>query len=133
MTIEGVYTVKKFHKLSETELEVMQAIWKCNGPVKSSELLKIFAESKGKEWKGQTIANFLARLADKGFLYIHKEGRSNTYIPRLSPKEYKRLEARGILNAMYQGSMKNFLSALYDNEKMTNEEIKELKQWFSKK
>lgn len=111
----------------------MQVIWECDHPVTSSELLNIFAQSKGKEWKGQTIATFLARLVDKGLLVATKQGRSNTYVPCLSPEEYKQREAQSVLNVMYQGSIKNFLSALYDGGKMSKEEITELKKWFSEK
>ncbi|MCY9763511.1 BlaI/MecI/CopY family transcriptional regulator [Paenibacillus alvei] len=125
--------MKNFQKLSETEMELMQVIWECDHPVTSSELLSIFARSKGKEWKGQTIATFLARLVDKGVLVANKQGRSNTYVPHLSHKEYKQSEAQSILNMMYQGSIKNFLSALYNGNKVSKEEIAELKQWFSGK
>ena len=111
----------------------MQVIWEIDRPVKSSELLNFFVQQRGKDWKGQTIATFLARLVDKGLLLVKKEGRSNIYVPCLSPQEYKRWEAQSLLNVMYQGSIKNFLSALYDGKGVTEKEINELKQWFSKK
>ncbi len=57
-----------FQKLSETEMEVMQVIWASDNPITSGELLDIFAQKKGKKWKGQTIATFLARLVEKGVL-----------------------------------------------------------------
>ncbi|GIP31794.1 BlaI/MecI/CopY family transcriptional regulator [Paenibacillus sp. J2TS4] len=125
--------MKEFQKLSDTEMELMQVIWGCGSPVTSSELLRIFAEDRGKEWKGQTISTFLARLVDKGVLEATKQGRANTYVPRLSPEEYKLWEAQSVLDGLYQGSVKNFLSALYDGKKMSKEEIAELKQWFSEK
>lgn len=125
--------MKEFQKLSETEMELMEVIWKLNHPVKSSEMLDIFSKSKGKKWKGQTIATFLARLVDKGLLVVKKEGRANIYTPRLSLEEYKKLEAQSLLDVLYDGSVKNFLSTLYDGENISKEEIKELKQWFSEK
>lgn len=125
--------MKDFHKLSETEMELMQVIWAYDHPVTSSELLDIFAQTKGKEWKGQTIATFLARLVDKGVLTAMKQGRSNTYVPLLSYEEYKQWEAQSVLDQMYQGSIKNFLSALYDGKKLSKEDISELKQWLSEK
>ncbi len=111
----------------------MQVIWEIDRPFKSSELLEIFVQQRGKEWKGQTIATFLARLVDKGLLLVKREGQSNIYVPRLSPREYKRWEAQSLLNVMYQGSVKNFLSALYDGKEIPEDEISDLKQWFSKK
>ncbi|MDU5145418.1 MAG: BlaI/MecI/CopY family transcriptional regulator [Paenibacillus dendritiformis] len=125
--------MKHFQKLSDTEMELMQVIWECNAPVTSTELLHIFARDKGKEWKGQTISTFLARLVDKGVLAVTKEGRANRYVPRMSPDDYKLWEAQSVLDGLYQGSVKKFLSALYDGEKLSKQEIAELKQWFSEK
>lgn len=125
--------MKEFQKLSETEMEVMEVIWKLDHPVTSSELLTIFSESKGKDWKGQTIATFLARLVDKGLLLAKKQGRSNSYTPRLSPNEYKKWEAQSVLDVLYKGSVKNFLATLYDGEDMSKEDINDLKKWFSEK
>jgi predicted transcriptional regulator len=122
----------KFQKLSETEMELMQVIWKINNPVKSNELLTIFAKEKGRDWKGQTISTFLSRLVDKGVLLVKREGRSNIYIPRLSFKEYKKKEAQSLLDTLYQGSVKNFLVTLYD-ESIPSDELNELKKWFSDK
>lgn len=127
-----VFTLRKVQKLSETEMEVMQAIWESTSPITSKELLKLFSQ-KGKEWKAQTISTFLSRLVNKGLLTISKQGRHNIYTSRLSYDEYKKWEAQSMLNKMYQGSIRNFLSTLYDGEKVPQKDINELKQWFSEK
>lgn len=120
----------RFQKLSETEMEVMQIIWGSDQPITSGELLDFFALKKGKEWKGQTIATFLARLVEKGVLISTKQGRANTYKPRITPEEYKRLEAKNVLDNLYEGSVKNFLVALYDGKKLENDELSEIRSWF---
>ena len=123
----------KFQKLSDTEMEVMRMIWASDHPVTSGELLNFFARKKGKEWKGQTIATFLARLVEKGVLLAARRGRSNTYTPRISPKEYRRLEAQSMLDQMYKGSVGNFLAALYDGETVSEEDLIELREWLKGK
>jgi predicted transcriptional regulator len=122
-----------FQKLSETEMEVMQIIWTSDHPITSSELLDIFAQQKGKEWKGQTIATFLARLVEKGVLTSIKQGRANIYKPRISPEEYRRQEAKSVLETLYEGSVKNFLTTLYDGKELTKGEMTELRRWFAEK
>jgi len=122
-----------FQKLSETEMEVMQIIWASDHPVTSSELLDIFARKKGKVWKGQTIATFLARLVEKGVLTSIKQGRANLYKPRMSQEEYRRQEAKSLLETLYEGSVKNFLAALYDGKELTKDELTDLKRWFAEK
>lgn len=125
--------MSKFQKLSETEMEVMKIIWESQHPITSKELLDIFAQEKGKEWKGQTIATFLARLVEKGVLISKKQGRGNIYLPRISQEEYKSLEAKSLLELLYEGSVKNFLATLYGGEKLTKDEIVELRKWFAGK
>lgn len=123
-----------FQKLSETEMEVMQVIWASGRPITSSELLDIFARNKGKEWKGQTMATFLARLVEKGVLISTKQqGRTNIYEPLMSPEEYRRQEAKSLLETLYEGSVKNFLTTLYDGKELTKDEISELRRWFAEK
>ncbi|WMJ77902.1 MULTISPECIES: BlaI/MecI/CopY family transcriptional regulator [unclassified Sedimentibacter] len=122
-----------FQKLSETEMEVMQIIWASDHPITSGELLDIFAQQKGKEWKGQTIATFLARLVEKGVLTSIKQGRANIYKPRISPEEYRSHEAKSLLETLYEGSVKNFLTTLYDGKELTKDEMTELRRWFAEK
>ena len=122
-----------FQKLSETEMEVMQVIWASDDPITSGELLDIFAQQKGKEWKGQTIATFLARLVEKGVLISIKQGRANIYKPRISPEEYRSYEAKSLLQTLYEGSIKNFLTTLYDGKELTKDEMTELRRWFADK
>lgn len=124
--------MKPIQKMSDTELELMEVIWDFNRPVITNDLLQIFAE-KGKAWKSQTISTFLARLVEKEFLKSTKNGRSNTYLPCLSRDDYRLMETENILNGIYQGSVKNMLSALYDGDKLSDDDITELKQWFSEK
>ena len=58
--ITGVMRImKKFQKLSDTEMEIMTIIWGLNKEVTSAELLNIIEKEKGKRWSGQTIATFL--------------------------------------------------------------------------
>ena len=124
--------MNRVQKLSDTEMELMEVIWECTPPVTSTELLALFAE-RGKEWKAQTISTFLSRLVDKGALTAARHGRTNKYTPRISPEDYKLMETQHVLDGLYQGSVKNLISALYDGDKLSGEDIAELKQWFSEK
>lgn len=124
--------MNRVQKLSDTEMELMEVIWECTPPVTSTELLALFAE-RGREWKAQTISTFLSRLVDKGALTATRDGRTNKYTPRISPEDYKLMETQHVLDGLYQGSVKNLISALYDGDKLSDEDIAELKQWFSEK
>ncbi|MFC9708717.1 BlaI/MecI/CopY family transcriptional regulator [Paenibacillus sp. JNUCC31] len=124
--------MNQIQKLSDTEMELMEAIWECEPPVTSTELLHLFSQ-RGKDWKAQTISTFLSRLVDKGALMATRHGRTNKYVPRISPEDYKLLETQQVLDDLYQGSVKNLISALYDGDKLSDQDIAELRQWFSEK
>lgn len=125
--------MNKFQRLSDTEMELMSIIWELNKEVTSAELLEIVEKVKEKKWSGQTISTFLSRMVEKGVLTSDKRGRTNYYIAIVTIEEYRQKEAESILNDMYKGSIKKFLSALYNGKKMNKEEIDELKEWFSDK
>lgn len=128
-----MYIVSKFQRLSDTEMELMSIIWELKKEVTSTELLDIVEKEKGKKWSGQTISTFLSRMVEKGVLSSNKKGRVNYYIATVTIDEYRQKEAEGILNEMYKGSIKKFLSALYNGKKMNKKDIDELKEWFSDK
>lgn len=127
-----MFTLNQVQKLSETELELMAAIWEGPSPITSAELLQLFSR-RGKAWKGQTISTFLSRLVDKGALAVTAHGRTNKYVPRISSEEYRLMETQQVLDGLYQGSVKNLISALYDGDKLSDQDLTELKQWFSEK
>jgi len=123
--------MKKLGRLSETEMEVMQAIWELATPVTVAQLLAIFEESKG--WKTSTLSTILARLIDKGFLTKKMTGKMNFYDINLTLEEYQKYEAQNLLTTLYAGNVKSFVAALVDDDSVTQEDIKDLRQWFQNK
>lgn len=79
------------------------------------------------------MSTFLTRLRKKGLVEAKTEGKGYIYFPAVTEAEYRQAEARSILDAIYDGSLKNFLAALYRNPEIAPDEIEELKQWLSEK
>lgn len=118
-------------KMSEAEMEVMKAIWTLGGEVTSGELQKAL----DKDWKPTTILTFLARLVEKGILTVKKggKGKANIYTALVSENGYKNFETQSFLKSVHKGSVKNFIATLYEGNNISQNEINELKEWFSKK
>ena len=121
--------MKKFYKMSESEMEIMKTIWELAAPVTIVQLLDIFEIRK---WKVQTMGTFLTRLTDKGLLSVNKQKNTNYYTSVITEQEYNQLEAQNLLSTMYDGSLENFLSALYGGKKINANEAENLKKWFEK-
>ena len=120
--------MNKIQKMSESEMEVMQVIWAAGGSITSAELLHEL--NKEKDWKPTTVFTFLARLVEKGILTAVKHGKANQYISFVSEDEYRQYETRSFLNSVHKGSVKSFITALYEGDDISKEEIEELKKWF---
>ncbi len=119
------------HGLSEAEREIMQVMWETGEPMTASQLLSEFEDSKG--WKPQTLNTFLTRLVSKGYLESHKCGNANIYSTLISKSEFESQEASEFLEKNYGGSAKRLIAALVDGGAVSEEELKELKQWFNER
>lgn len=102
-----------FQSLSDAEMEIMRVIWAAEGPVTAGQLLDRFAD---RGWKAQTMSTFLARLVRKGVLTVRKRGKANLYAPAVTEQGYRQLEARHVVDALYDGSLTDFLAALFGGE-----------------
>ena len=121
--------MKPAQKMSESEMEVMRAVWAFEGPVTSAQVQESLGE---RGWKTTTVLTFLSRLAEKGLLRTEKAGKSNRYIPLLSEQEYKEWETRSFLEEVHGGSLRSFFAALSGGDELTGSDIEELKQWLLK-
>lgn len=117
-------------KLSESELEIMLAIWKAAGPVKSSY---VGESMKEKNWAKTTVLNFLARLVEKGFLQCKSQGKSNIYIPLIKEEDYLKRKNKSFLAKFYDNSIKNMVAELYQNQVISDKDLEELKEFIIEK
>ncbi len=124
--------MSQFQRMSDAEKGIMQIIWAAGGSVSSAWLLDEL-KSRNRDWKPNTVLTFLVRLIEKGLLTAKKHGRTNEYIPLVSENEYKRFETRSFLDSVYDGSIKKFITALYEGDDLTADEIEDLKKWFSQR
>lgn len=121
--------MKKIKRLPESELEIMQIIWKEQAPV--SRAVIEHALNDIHPLAPTTILTLLTRLCEKGFLSLRKEGRSNLYEPLITEKEYLASESRSFLNRLFNGSVAGFAAALCDSG-VKKEEVEELKRLLEK-
>ena len=125
---KGVNSMKR---LPDSELEIMMIIWELDKPVTRAEIEEKMAP--GRKLSPTTILSFLSRLQEKGFLAMEKSGKNNVYIAMVDKEIYLQKESWNVLKRLYQGSVKNFLAALYDGDNLTNAELKELEEFISEK
>lgn len=112
--------------ISDTELEIMNLLWRSSEPLSSAE---IFARLQT-GWKYPTVTTLLGRLADKGAVTYEKRGKAYYYSPALEETAYKSQETARFMAKMHGGSLKNMLVSLYESRGLTRQDVEELRQLF---
>ena len=95
-------------RLPDAELEVMKVLWELGPDTSRSEVeggLAAFG------WAANTVNTYLSRLADKGFVSVRREGKTNLYTPLVSREDYLSFDSRVVLDRLY-GSPNNCVAAL---------------------
>ena len=116
--------------IGDAELEIMKVIWKANEPVTSLDIGK---EVEDKGWKKTTIATFLTRLSEKGAIKAEKCGKLYFYTPLISEKEYRKSQTKNLIKTLYNGSVKEFCAALFEEQTLSDNDISELRAIFDDK
>ena len=82
---------EKLRRLPDSELAVMQALWRADAPLTRPEL---DAALTHREWAATTVVALLARLEGKGFIAREKQGRGYLYRALVTQDAYLAAESR---------------------------------------
>jgi BlaI family penicillinase repressor len=112
-------------QISDAEWQVMKVIW-AKAPVTANEVIReLEAET---QWKPKTIKTLLGRLVKKNAVSYKTENRTYIYYPTVTEEECIKLETQSFVKRVYDGSINLLLTSFIKEQKLTREEIEELKQ-----
>nr|WP_309119355.1 BlaI/MecI/CopY family transcriptional regulator [Paenibacillus sp.] len=120
----------KVPRISEAEWEVMKIVW-AQSPKTSMQIMEQLEERMS--WKPTTVKTLVSRLVKKGVLGFHKEGKNYSYFPLLLEEECLQAESRSFLNRLYGGSLQPLLVSFLKEERLSKEDIKELRRLLDEK
>ena len=115
-------------KIFDSEAKVMEILWE-RGPLSAKEISLIAADSIG--WNKNTTYTVIKKLETKGFIRRDEPGFICT--PLISREEIRKNEAVSILNKFFGGSRKALFSALLEDEKLSDQELEELRDLIDKR
>lgn len=110
-------------KLSQTEEELMNHLWKLNKAF-MKDLLDAYPEPKP---ANTTIATLLKRMADKGFIAYNTFGKSREYYPLVKKKDYFSKHVNGLIKNFFNDSASQFASFFTKETNLTKEELEDLR------
>ncbi|MCD8143968.1 MAG: BlaI/MecI/CopY family transcriptional regulator [Oscillospiraceae bacterium] len=110
-------------QLFDSELKVMEPLWD-NGPQTAKELVVHLADTQG--WNKNTTYTVIKKLVAKQAIARSEPGFLCT--PLVSREEVQRGEVSSLIDRLFHGSKRQFLSALFEDEQLTPEKAEQLKK-----
>ncbi|PQJ35823.1 BlaI family transcriptional regulator [Salinibacter sp. 10B] len=115
---------KSLTHLGETEMEVLHHVWDL-GEATVADVRERILEDRDVAYT--TIMTVLKKLADKGYLTYHKEGRSYVYAPAQQPNEVQHSLLRRLMEKVFHGSPSALVQTLVQQEDLSDAERREIK------
>lgn len=111
------------YKISDSEYEIMEIIWKSDDFISISDVHKEIASKQS--WAYKTVATFIKRLCDKGILVSEKQGKANVYKACISEEDYIKGQTNDFLEQIHNGSKRSLIATLFDGS-VSDERIEQL-------
>lgn len=110
------------HKINDAEIPIMDYVWESE-PVSAANIAAFAAEQLN--WKKNTTYTVIKRLCDRGIL-SRTEDVPMMITSLVSREDAEQAQAQDLLNKMYQGSLKMFLSAFIKRQDISEEKLDKL-------
>jgi len=118
--------MSQISRISETEWEVMNVLWS-KAPCAASEIIDTLQKADA-SWHPRTVKAFLNRLVKKRALGFSKQGRAYLYRPLVRREECVDAASESFLDRVFGGSLRPMLAHFVEREKLSPEEIDELRR-----
>lgn len=116
---------KGIKRLGDAELEIMQVIWHTGAPMTAGSIQEKLRGRR--DWQLSSLMTALSRLAEKGFVQGDRSTRTNLYTAQISEAAYREEAGQSFLAKLYDNSIQNFVTALYDAHALTPDDLEELR------
>lgn len=113
--------------ITGSEYEIMKILWENGGKMTVAQVTTKLSDN---DWTASTVSTFLQRLLKKGVVLCEKKGKTNLYFPGISQDKYDFEETENFIAKIYKGSAKSLVAALFENKKLSKDDVSELKKMF---
>lgn len=117
---------KRPQTISETEMEVLRALWECGtGTVRE---IDVVLRASGRRWAYTTVLTLLQRLEAKGYVKRDTSGFAHVYRPAMSRDRLLRQRLSDLADQLCDGAATPLLMALVEQHRFTKQEISEFRK-----
>lgn len=108
-------------RISDAELEVMEALWKAGQPLTAAEVADRIEAGRG--WSLATVKTMLSRLVAKGALKHREDGRRFLYAPAIRRDAYVGHESRRFVEKLFGGRLSPLVARLAEEDALDEDDI----------
>jgi len=108
-------------RISDAELDVMEALWAAGQPLTAAEVAERIDDSRG--WTLATVKTMLSRLAAKGALTHREDGRRFLYSPSIQREAYVGHESRRFVERLFGGRLSPLVARLAEEDALDEDDI----------
>ena len=95
-------------RLTPREQEIMGIVWQHGGDIAEMKLKPYMRTKKDNEYARTTLATFLMKLREKGYISKYKKGRNSFVHAEVTVEEYLHSEMGIMLKQFCQGDREQF-------------------------
>jgi len=122
--------MNEFPNISDAEWQVMKVLWE-KSPLTSTEIIDSLRNDT--IWSPKTIHTLISRLVKKEAVGVRKGSPFNQYFPLVTEEESRKVETKSFVQKVYDGSLQLLLKNFIKDEKLSAEEINELRRILDEK
>lgn len=108
-------------RISDAELDVMEALWAAGQPLTAAEVAERIGAERG--WSLATVKTMLSRLVAKGALGHREDGRRFLYSPAIKREDYVGHESRRFVEKLFGGRLSPLVAQLAEEQALDKDDI----------
>ena len=114
-------------KLFDSELKVMDVLWRADRDLTAGQIAKILLDEIG--WNRNTTYTVIKKCIAKGA--IERRDPKFIYHAQVTRQQAQSYETDELIDKMFDGSKQKFFAAFLSNSRLTEEEVDQLKEMIS--
>jgi BlaI family transcriptional regulator, penicillinase repressor len=118
-----------FGELTEAEWAIMKVVWE-HQPCAAGTVQEALVTKKG--WAYSTVKTTMDRMVDKGLLKINKVRNLQLFTSQINRTQAAKGEFTKMLSRAFDGALAPMVQFLVENEKLSEKQVKELRDIVSK-
>lgn len=116
-------------ELTKTEERIMQQLWSLKKAFVKDIIAQLPDDPKPPY---NTVSSVIRILVAKGYVNYRTYGKTYEYYPSVSKADYRRVRLKKIMSTYFGDSPASLVSHIVKEEKLSKEEIRELKELIEK-